>query len=185
MRKIIAALVVSVDGFIEGPVGELDWVNSWQDRSSRRDRGQWPVHFAVASTTPNPFDAIARQPPVPDLASDEKNYLRALAAAASSDGRSVNERFVLFHTRRISSSFSMVFDFTSPNCRCASTPAAVMSRATTSSRSFIELLKLGWVGALLGRPGESPGVGAVRDLGVELSSCDRGGSDTLAAGPAG
>ncbi len=26
MRKIIAALVVSVDGFIEGPNGELDWV---------------------------------------------------------------------------------------------------------------------------------------------------------------
>jgi hypothetical protein len=26
LRKIIAALVVSVDGFIEGPNGELDWV---------------------------------------------------------------------------------------------------------------------------------------------------------------
>src|SRR5262245_38256139 len=31
MRKIIAALVVSVDGFIEGPNGELDWVESWED----------------------------------------------------------------------------------------------------------------------------------------------------------
>jgi dihydrofolate reductase len=31
MRKIIAALVVSVDGFIEGPHGELDWVDSWED----------------------------------------------------------------------------------------------------------------------------------------------------------
>lgn len=31
MRKIIAALVVSVDGFIEGPNGELDWVDSWED----------------------------------------------------------------------------------------------------------------------------------------------------------
>jgi dihydrofolate reductase len=31
MRKIIAALVVSVDGFIEGPSGELDWVESWED----------------------------------------------------------------------------------------------------------------------------------------------------------
>jgi dihydrofolate reductase len=31
MRKIIAALVVSVDGFIEGPHGELDWVDTWED----------------------------------------------------------------------------------------------------------------------------------------------------------
>jgi dihydrofolate reductase len=31
MRKIIAALVVSVDGFIEGPKGELDWVGTWED----------------------------------------------------------------------------------------------------------------------------------------------------------
>ena len=31
MRKIIAAQVVSVDGFIEGPNGELDWVDSWED----------------------------------------------------------------------------------------------------------------------------------------------------------
>jgi dihydrofolate reductase len=31
MRKIIAAQVVSVDGYIEGPNGELDWVNSWED----------------------------------------------------------------------------------------------------------------------------------------------------------
>ena len=31
MRKIIAALQVSVDGFIEGPHGELDWVDSWED----------------------------------------------------------------------------------------------------------------------------------------------------------
>jgi hypothetical protein len=31
MRKIIAALVVSVDGFIEGPAGELDWVDTWED----------------------------------------------------------------------------------------------------------------------------------------------------------
>ena len=26
MRKIIAALQVSVDGFIEGPNGEMDWL---------------------------------------------------------------------------------------------------------------------------------------------------------------
>jgi dihydrofolate reductase len=31
MRKIIAALRVSVDGFIEGRNGELDWVESWDD----------------------------------------------------------------------------------------------------------------------------------------------------------
>lgn len=31
MRKIIAALIVSVDGFIEGPKGELDWVETWED----------------------------------------------------------------------------------------------------------------------------------------------------------
>ena len=31
MRKIIAALITSLDGFIEGPNGELDWVDSWED----------------------------------------------------------------------------------------------------------------------------------------------------------
>ena len=31
MKKIIGALVVSVDGFIEGPNGELDWVEDWED----------------------------------------------------------------------------------------------------------------------------------------------------------
>ena len=31
MRKIIAAQVISLDGFIEGSQGELDWVNSWED----------------------------------------------------------------------------------------------------------------------------------------------------------
>jgi hypothetical protein len=31
MGKIIAAPVVSVDGFIEGPNGELDWVDTWED----------------------------------------------------------------------------------------------------------------------------------------------------------
>jgi dihydrofolate reductase len=31
MRKVIAALQVSVDGFIEGPNGELDWVETWED----------------------------------------------------------------------------------------------------------------------------------------------------------
>ena len=31
MRRIIAALQMSVDGFIEGPNGELDWVETWED----------------------------------------------------------------------------------------------------------------------------------------------------------
>ena len=31
MRKIVAALQVSLDGFIEGPDGELDWVSNWGD----------------------------------------------------------------------------------------------------------------------------------------------------------
>jgi len=31
MRKIIAALQVSLDGLIEGPNEELDWVDSWED----------------------------------------------------------------------------------------------------------------------------------------------------------
>lgn len=31
MRKIIAALRVSLDGFIEGPNGEVDWIDTWED----------------------------------------------------------------------------------------------------------------------------------------------------------
>ena len=31
MRKVIAALMVSVDGYIEGPNGEIDWIDSWED----------------------------------------------------------------------------------------------------------------------------------------------------------
>jgi hypothetical protein len=31
MRKIIAALITSLDGLIEGPNAELDWVDSWED----------------------------------------------------------------------------------------------------------------------------------------------------------
>jgi dihydrofolate reductase len=36
MRKIIAALQVSVDGFIEGPNGELDWAMAEDDETWRR-----------------------------------------------------------------------------------------------------------------------------------------------------
>ncbi|MGH8079059.1 MAG: dihydrofolate reductase family protein [Lysobacter sp.] len=38
MRKIIAALQVSLDGYIEGPHGELDWIDSWEDRFGLLDR---------------------------------------------------------------------------------------------------------------------------------------------------
>lgn len=31
MRRIIAAMQMSVDGFIEGPNGEIDWVDTWED----------------------------------------------------------------------------------------------------------------------------------------------------------
>jgi dihydrofolate reductase len=31
MREIIAALQVSVDGFIEGPGGAIDWIEAWED----------------------------------------------------------------------------------------------------------------------------------------------------------
>ena len=31
MRRIIAAMQASLDGFIEGPHGELDWVETWDD----------------------------------------------------------------------------------------------------------------------------------------------------------
>jgi dihydrofolate reductase len=31
MRKIIAAMQMSIDGFIEGPNGEVDWVDTWED----------------------------------------------------------------------------------------------------------------------------------------------------------
>ncbi len=31
MRRIIAAMQVSVDGFTEGPNGELDWIDTWED----------------------------------------------------------------------------------------------------------------------------------------------------------
>lgn len=31
VRKIIAALQMSLDGFIEGPNGELDWIDTWED----------------------------------------------------------------------------------------------------------------------------------------------------------
>jgi dihydrofolate reductase len=31
MRNVISAMQVSLDGFIEGPNGELDWIENWED----------------------------------------------------------------------------------------------------------------------------------------------------------
>ncbi len=31
MKKIIAALTTTLDGYIEGPQGETDWIESWED----------------------------------------------------------------------------------------------------------------------------------------------------------
>lgn len=31
MRKLIAALQISLDGYIEGPNGEIDWIKTWED----------------------------------------------------------------------------------------------------------------------------------------------------------
>jgi dihydrofolate reductase len=57
MRKIVAALQTSVDGFIEGPNGELDWAmaedeETWRDMNETLDsvdtiilgRGMYPVY---------------------------------------------------------------------------------------------------------------------------------------------
>ncbi len=41
MRKIIAALQMSVDGFIEGPNGELDWAMA-------DDEGTWSDLFEIS-----------------------------------------------------------------------------------------------------------------------------------------
>ena len=50
MKRIIAALQVTLDGKIEGPNGELDWIGSWGDDYGLMDRvdtcvlgaGMWP-----------------------------------------------------------------------------------------------------------------------------------------------
>jgi dihydrofolate reductase len=31
MKKIVAALNITLDGYIEGPNGEIDWIESWED----------------------------------------------------------------------------------------------------------------------------------------------------------
>ena len=32
MKKIVAALNITLDGYIEGPQGEVDWIDSWEDQ---------------------------------------------------------------------------------------------------------------------------------------------------------
>ena len=49
-RIIIAALHVSLDEFIEGPNGDLDWIETWEDASILRRRSA-PV-FKVAGRIP-------------------------------------------------------------------------------------------------------------------------------------
>src|SRR5262245_51816416 len=38
MRRIISAMQVSVDGYIEDAEGKLDWVESWEDEYGLLDR---------------------------------------------------------------------------------------------------------------------------------------------------
>jgi dihydrofolate reductase len=68
MRKIIAALQISLDGFIEGPNGELDWVDSWEDNFellARIDacilgRGMYPGYQSYwRAILANPKDILA------------------------------------------------------------------------------------------------------------------------------
>jgi hypothetical protein len=45
MRKIIATLAISLDDLMEGPHGELDWIDAWDDsfddlRRSTPDAGR-------------------------------------------------------------------------------------------------------------------------------------------------
>ena len=63
----------------------------------REDRVATIAGFAVASTTPNRFDAVMRQAPVLELASDEKTE-RFLVHRANCEGvRSVRARTPRLH----------------------------------------------------------------------------------------
>ena len=65
MRKIIAALQVSLDGFIEGPNEELDWVDSWRtfDIIWRIQSGS--VGSICRPSSPEPFAVVTFLPIVP------------------------------------------------------------------------------------------------------------------------
>jgi hypothetical protein len=56
---------------LKGPPAKVHRDPFHQRLVLREDRAATLAHFAVASTTSNLFDAVARQPPVPDLALDE------------------------------------------------------------------------------------------------------------------
>jgi hypothetical protein len=68
---VIPDLEIS-DVQLKGPNAKVHRDPFHQHLVRREDRVATVAHFAVASTTPNLFDAVARQPPVPDLAQDEK-----------------------------------------------------------------------------------------------------------------
>lgn len=62
MRKIILNIAVSLDGFIEGPAGEIDWCFTDQDYGMRKFLSQIDTIFwgrksyqLVFRTTPNPY----------------------------------------------------------------------------------------------------------------------------------
>jgi hypothetical protein len=90
---------------------------------------------------------------------------------------------VAFHMRRISSRLFMVFDFSSSNCRFASTPAVFTSLVTRRCSATLPASRpraLGRRGALLRCAGASPGVEAVSAVRGVLPSDDRVGSSALA-----
>src|SRR4030095_9696950 len=89
----------------------------------------------------------------------------------------------LFHMRCISSRLFMVFDFSSSNCRFASTPAvftSLFTRLSSASITAARPLALGRRGALLGCAGVSPGVEAAWAVRGVLPSDDRVASSALA-----
>ena len=76
MRRIVAAMQTSADGFIEGPNGDVDWVRSWEDPfdlvpqidTCILGRGMFPgyEHYwrAVLADPVGPLDLTGR-PPTP------------------------------------------------------------------------------------------------------------------------
>lgn len=76
MRQIIAALQISLDGYIEGPQGELDWVDSWEDRFGLVDRvdtfllgaGMYPgyeAYWSAIQADPTAVLPFAGRPALP------------------------------------------------------------------------------------------------------------------------
>ena len=57
---------------LKGPPAKVHRDPFHQHLVLREDRVAGVARFPVASTTPNLFDAVVRQTPVPDLALDEK-----------------------------------------------------------------------------------------------------------------